>query len=235
MCVASPYNMPASSVESWRWVLHLHSVRSTMHSWSSPVLFLLWVYGIEDRVHYKDSMIFSCNTIQYPFSLKLKWYVIQCFWDDVKPFQAIGVQRTSMKNNDNVTKQCIFFLSMLFGYKYSNSEGLLQSSAMLLAPSGKSFLNLVKENKRRTKGEQNMHFIAFQCFPQHCRLPQGGTFAYFWFPPISDISVLGHGWAPVTSMYPLATSSTSNPTASPHPSIGSIHITPQPSHKVCTP
>jgi len=43
---------------------------------------------------------------------------------------------------------------MLFGYKYSNSEGLLQSSAMLLAPSGKSFLNLVKENKRRTKGEQ---------------------------------------------------------------------------------
>lgn len=82
---------------------------------------------------------------------------MQCFWD-VKPFQATGVQRTSMKNNDNVTKQCIFFLSMLFGYKYSNSEGLLQSSAMLLAPSGKSFLNLVKENKRRTNH-------AFHCFP----------------------------------------------------------------------
>ena len=136
-------------------------------------------------MHHEYSMFFSCDTVQYPFaqSAAKQCFTLQFQLEIEMECNAMllgrretGVPRTSMKNNDNVNKLCIFFLSILFGYKCSNSEGLLQSSAMLLAPSGKSFLNLVKEKK--IKENKPARFNAFHCFAQHCRLPQGVTYWY---------------------------------------------------------
>ena len=126
-------------------------------------------------MHHEYSMFFSCDTVQYPFaqSAAKQCFTLQFQLEIEMEWNAMllgrretGVPRTSMKNNDNVNKLCIFFLNILFGYKCSNSEGLLQSSAMLLAPSGKSFLNLVKEKK--IKENKPARFNAFQCVSLLC-------------------------------------------------------------------